>query len=260
MTVWLSYRFIMLLSFLAKVDEGASLCRLTTCVEVGESQSVTNDRVDARHQVHMVLDFAALSWARQSEQIMAVLDIERGLPSCERPGVYLALRRRGVRSHLLEGLVGLWDGGTHQSGAVALYGAYYDGHWDSRGEPLSPAKFRFRLRTWGEGLRSSPAGVARKGQRAGVFIHMDDMAMLLMSGPLSAPGGWSTDPPAAVAAQLAGVAALGQMLDDALEWLWRHGYCATLDKFEVVLLAMGGDHGLQILDYCWVLSVTQEPH
>ncbi|KAJ1450808.1 hypothetical protein M885DRAFT_570753 [Pelagophyceae sp. CCMP2097] len=74
----------MLLSYLVKVDEGVTLFRFLTCVTVDESQSVANEGVDTRHQLHMVLDVAALRRANYESLILAIKDVERGFPSVER--------------------------------------------------------------------------------------------------------------------------------------------------------------------------------
>ncbi|KAJ1447271.1 hypothetical protein M885DRAFT_602567 [Pelagophyceae sp. CCMP2097] len=260
-TSWLSYRFIMLLSFLAKVDEGVMLFRLMTCVGVDESQSVANEGVDARHQLHMINDFAALARAQQVELILAILDIERDFPSCEREDVYLALWRLGVRAHLIEGLAAL-DFGAVVRLKMVLH-RYTEpiptGIGILEGSQGSPAKFSLQIASLAKTLRTSPYGVVHMGHPAGALIHMDDIAMLPRSGPQSAPEGWPTSPPAATPAQPTGVAALRKMLDDTFEWLWRHGHRAAPDKLEFVLLATAGEHGPQILDYVWLPSEAQEP-
>ncbi|KAJ1449984.1 hypothetical protein M885DRAFT_500310 [Pelagophyceae sp. CCMP2097] len=260
-TSWLSYRFIMLLSFLAKVDEGVMLFRLVTCVGVDESQSVANEGVDARHQLHIINDFAALARAQQNELILAILDVERGFPSCEREDVYLALFRLGVRAHLIEGLAAL-DFGAVVRIKMALY-RYTEsiptGSGILEGSQGSPDKFSFQIASLAKNLRTSPYGAEHMGRPAGALIHMDDIAMLPRSGPQSAPEGWPMSPPAETPAQPTGVAALRKMLDGTFEWLWRHGHRAAPDKLEFVLLAMAEEHGPPILDYCWLPSEAQEP-
>jgi hypothetical protein len=251
----------MLLSFLAKVDEGVMLHRLLTCVGVDESQSVANEGVDARRQLHMILDFAALARALQVELILGILDVERGFPSCEREDVYLALRRRGVRAHLLDGLAAL-DYGSMVRLKMALH-RYTEpiplGIGILEGSQLSPAKFSLQIADLARALRTSPHGVDHRGQSAGALTHMDDIAMLPRFGPQSVPEGWPTGPPTETQYQLTGVAALRKMLDDTFEWLWRHGHRAAPEKLQFVLLAMDGEHGPQILDYCWLPSEAQEP-
>ena len=62
---WLSYRLIMLLSFLYKCDEAIWLDKALLCAPGGidEVQSVANPGVDARHQIALILDLVAWSLA-----------------------------------------------------------------------------------------------------------------------------------------------------------------------------------------------------
>ena len=57
---WLSYRLIMLLSFLYKCDEAIWLDKALLCAPGGidEVQSVANPGVDARHQIALILRVA----------------------------------------------------------------------------------------------------------------------------------------------------------------------------------------------------------
>ena len=81
---WLSYRLIMLLSTLTKLDEATLLNRLLVCGRVDESQSVAQAGVDARHQLHLLLDVAAWHRARGLPLLLAIVDLVRGFPSADR--------------------------------------------------------------------------------------------------------------------------------------------------------------------------------
>lgn len=235
---WLSYRMIMLLSYVTKVEQSVLLHRALVCGSVDESQSVGNRGVDARHQLHLALDVVAWRRARGEEQLLAVVDLLRGFPNALREDVYLAMRAAGVGPHIVEGLASL-DFGSAVAIKVAP-GRYTPNMPVSRGilegGADSPAKFSFQTAGLPRALRGAGCGVAPFGAfSAAALVHMDDVGIFPRD-----------------------VRDLRCALDVVFEWLYVHGHEASAPKLGFAKLGrvVGGDEDF---DYVWLPSEEDEP-
>jgi len=234
---WTSWRMVMLLSYVTKIDEAVLLYRSLVCAEVDEAQSVANAGVDGRHQLHVALDVAALRRARGETAPFVVVDIERGFPSSDRDDVYLALREMGVSAHIIEA-----NAAFDYGAAVCLQlarGVYTTPLPVSvgvlEGGVASPFKFAAQTSSLAAALRSSGAGVVTPGGRVATLALMDDFGLFPSDGN-----------------QLRG------MLDTLFAWLWRHRHRVQTSKLVFASLAEGGAP-LDDFDYVWLPSPGDEP-
>lgn len=177
---WLSYRGIALSSNIAKCFELVLLDRMEVISKVDELQAVGNCGVDARMQLHLVLDIIAERAALGQPTWLVPVDLTRGFPTTERASAALALRKEGVGGRILRTWMELISGTSVRAGitrhqytnAIPLGTGLFEG------AVLSPRGFAAHTGTLIQRLRDSGLGAVFGGVWCGSPMFMDDLLLI----------------------------------------------------------------------------------
>jgi hypothetical protein len=168
------------MSNLMKTYELVLYGRMEVLSRVDELQSVANRGIDARMQLHLVLDIIAERAALGQSTWLIPVDLARGFPSTERESTGTALYHEGVGAFTLGAWKALVYGTSVKIGITAhqFTEKVELGTGLFEGAVLSPRGFAAHTGTLIRKLRASGLGVYFGGEWCGAPMLMDDVLLI----------------------------------------------------------------------------------